>query len=102
MQPIILLEDCALGANKCKLVQYFLEAETAVQLPIHLIDQTQVPGTFIAYFIENPISPNVEISLKVFCTVPFFSVYKVCPKRSTDLYSELETKFLLRENTPTS
>ena len=63
-----------------KLVQDFLEAETVVQLPNSPDSQDSSSCDFFLLTSLNPISPDVDMSLKVFYTVPFFSVYRVCPK----------------------
>ena len=66
---LCLIHDNA-GANRC-LVQDFLKAETVVQLPNSPYSPDSSSCDFFCLLHWNPISPDVDMSLKVFCTVSF-------------------------------
>ena len=71
------------GAHQCQLVRDFLESYgncgTAPQSA--LFTRLESLWLFYVYFTEiKAISLDFDISLKVLLAVPFFCVYRVCPK----------------------
>ena len=100
IRGMCLIRDNA-GSNKCKLVQDFLEAETVIQLPKPPYSPDLNPCGVFLFTSLKPNFPRRRYEPQSVLYSAIFQCLQGVPKKSSNLHSELETKFLLRENTTT-